>query len=667
MACRSRTGRSRRRRPPSSACPFTSGFFSKDEILYRAFVDRTVNPQRRRRAAAQAGTSTRRRSGSARSSTWSRVAAATLTAFYMCRALLPDVLGRLPGWTVGRPSLLAQQELAPHDGARRRRRARPRTTRTSRRPGYPPHESPWQMTVPLIILAAFSLFAGHPQPGLRHPEGPADGPLARAGVQGGDRGAVVFAHDNDAAWAEHMEWPLALGGIARVRRRHGARLVDVHRARRASPRSAPRRGAARASTSSLLDKWRVDELYDATVDRGGRLARRDARGGRQDDRRRHPRALHVARRRARPGRILRAFQNGVVHVYAAMMVVGLAVIGWFFAVPHPNATVVDAGNDDYVVTAAPGRRLRVPLGRRRRRQAREAGLRRRHDREGARRAGQDADGEPRGAERVRARAGRRPSSGAAASADVVALRHTMAIADTSHPLRAPHRGRRARCLRRRRSSPGSSSLVAVGVARRLLLRRRRPGDRRRRPSRRSCRGSTAGPCAARSPRWRRCSRSSSCACGPGAAAADATRRRPPRRGHLLSGSSGCPLVGRDRHPLHPRQAHAAFAVDDAARDARDARALAPAARVPMGRGYHFNEDVRVDAALRHPLPRRGRRHLALAGHAHGVHHADRDVRVVRLDPDAHQGLVLRAAPARRRRCSARSSRSTSSSSTSSGS
>jgi hypothetical protein len=52
--------------------------------------------------------------------------------------------------------------------------------------------------------------------------------------------------------------------------------------------------------------------------------------------------------------VLRAFQTGVVHVYAAMMVVGLAATGWFFAVPHPNATVVDAGNDDYVVTAAPG-------------------------------------------------------------------------------------------------------------------------------------------------------------------------------------------------------------------------------------------------------------------------------------------------------------------------
>jgi hypothetical protein len=54
------------------------------------------------------------------------------------------------------------------------------------------------------------------------------------------------------------------------------------------------------------------------------------------------------------GTVLRAFQNGVVHAYAAVMVVGLAVVGWFFAVPHPNATISDAGNDDYVVSAAPG-------------------------------------------------------------------------------------------------------------------------------------------------------------------------------------------------------------------------------------------------------------------------------------------------------------------------
>jgi hypothetical protein len=54
------------------------------------------------------------------------------------------------------------------------------------------------------------------------------------------------------------------------------------------------------------------------------------------------------------GTVLRAFQNGVVHVYAATMVVGLVAAGWFFSAPHANATIADAGNNDYVVTAAPG-------------------------------------------------------------------------------------------------------------------------------------------------------------------------------------------------------------------------------------------------------------------------------------------------------------------------
>jgi hypothetical protein len=44
----------------------------------------------------------------------------------------------------------------------------------------------------------------------------------------------------------------------------------------------------------------------------------------------------------------------VVHVYAGLMAVGFAATAWFFTTPHANATVVDAGGGDYVVTAAPG-------------------------------------------------------------------------------------------------------------------------------------------------------------------------------------------------------------------------------------------------------------------------------------------------------------------------
>jgi NADH-quinone oxidoreductase subunit L len=103
----------------------------------------------------------------------------------------------------------------------------------------------------------------------------------------------------------------------------------------------------------LLDKWRIDELYEATVismvdslaETSAAIDRTIVDGiiGRLS-------ALVVAA----SGTVLRAFQNGVVHMYATLMVVGMAAMTWFFAVPHANATVVDAGNDDYVVTAAPG-------------------------------------------------------------------------------------------------------------------------------------------------------------------------------------------------------------------------------------------------------------------------------------------------------------------------
>jgi hypothetical protein len=41
-------------------------------------------------------------------------------------------------------------------------------------------------------------------------------------------------------------------------------------------------------------------------------------------------------------------------VYAAMMVLGLAVVGWFFIQPHAEVAVTDSGNGDFVVNAAPG-------------------------------------------------------------------------------------------------------------------------------------------------------------------------------------------------------------------------------------------------------------------------------------------------------------------------
>ncbi len=360
--------------------PFTSGFFSKDEILYRAFVDRTVNPM--------ADSPMLRHfklfeppEGLGPVLYGVAVVAATLTAFYMCRLYFLTFWGDFKGWTVGRPSLLAKHEAAHGDDEHHdedlsdARLPAPRVALADDRAAHHPGD----------VLAV----RRRPQPGLRSPQGQAHRSLARARVQGGHGGRgrlrarqrrrVGGAHGVDAGHRRHL----------RVPHRDGPRLLDVRRregqARGAAwPRPSPAStsccstsGASTSSTTRPSSRWSTrsprpaPRSIAASID--GVLARFTA--------------LVVAA----SGTILRAFQNGVVHVYAAMMVVGLAVMTWFFAVPHANATVVDAGNDDYVVTAAPGVGLRLPLGRERRRTAGQAGLRAGRDAQAPRRAGQVHD------------------------------------------------------------------------------------------------------------------------------------------------------------------------------------------------------------------------------------------------------------------------------------
>jgi NADH-quinone oxidoreductase subunit L len=325
--------------------PLTSGFFSKDEILYRAYVDHTVNPQ--------AGHGLLKKVSVYAPPEWlgpvlywAAFAAAALTAFYMCRLYFLTFWGDFRGWTVGRPSLLALTEQSHGHDDDGHRHEEDLTT-----PGYPPHESPWQMTVPLIILGTFSAFAGFLNPGLHmFKEKPLDHwlePVFKAAIDG----AVLVGHHNDEAWAEHMEWPLAFGAF-------GAFAIGtsiayfIYVARKGEP-AARLASAFPAVYAFLLDKWRIDELYDATVISAvDSLADTSAAADRVivDGILARLTAMLVAA----SGTVLRSFQNGVVHVYAAMMVVGLAAMTWFFAMPHAAASIVDAGNADYVVTAAPG-------------------------------------------------------------------------------------------------------------------------------------------------------------------------------------------------------------------------------------------------------------------------------------------------------------------------
>src|SRR5260370_22109149 len=69
------------------------------------------------------------------------------------------------------------------------------------------------MRVALIILAGFLLFAGVLNPGFHIlKEKPMEHWLEPVFKAASD-GAVLFGHGNDKAWAEHMEWTLASGGI----------------------------------------------------------------------------------------------------------------------------------------------------------------------------------------------------------------------------------------------------------------------------------------------------------------------------------------------------------------------------------------------------------------------------------------------------------------------
>jgi NADH-quinone oxidoreductase subunit L len=318
--------------------PLTSGFFSKDEILYRSFIDHSVSP------FSQYLTS--RHVGAFNPPMWlgpalfiTAVLAATMTAFYMCRAVILTFYGDFRGWTIGRPSLLAREKSAGgHEGHD-----------DLSTPGAPPHESPWAMTVPLIILGTCSIFVGiifnagpiH-QEALHSMDKWLD-PVFADSVSGG----VKVVRDTN-------ELLVGLGGL-------GAFVVGtalaywMYISEKGEP--AKRLAAEYPRLYRLVyEKWRIDELYDLTV-----VAAVDALADTSatfidqwivDGVIAKLTALVVSV----SGTILRAFQTGVVQVYATMMVIGLACFGWFFVAPHA-ALSVDASKEDtgdYVVSAGPG-------------------------------------------------------------------------------------------------------------------------------------------------------------------------------------------------------------------------------------------------------------------------------------------------------------------------
>jgi NADH-quinone oxidoreductase subunit L len=332
-----------------AGAPLFSGFFSKDEILFKAFVSSSANPFAAG-LTAKGVTFWTPPSWLGPALYVVMLASATMTAFYMFRCFFLTFHGTFRGWEIGRGSafrsLPALEEVEhDHEDAPEHHHTEEDLTV----PGRAPHESPWQMTVPLIILAAFSCVAGFLNPAPITHALPMDHwlePVFEATYKiGGDPGPILTKAD-----AHSLAWPLAFGGIAAFAIGTGiAYWMYMMKAGEPAKELSERMPGL---YKLLYDKWRVDELYEKTV-----LAAVDALADTMAQVDRYIVDGILARGTALVvaafGHLFRAFQNGVVHVYAMAMVIGLAALAWHFGAPHPEGTVTEK-DGDYVVEAGPG-------------------------------------------------------------------------------------------------------------------------------------------------------------------------------------------------------------------------------------------------------------------------------------------------------------------------
>ncbi|HEX4337990.1 MAG TPA: NADH-quinone oxidoreductase subunit L [Polyangiaceae bacterium] len=321
--------------------PPLSGFFSKDEILHNVFVS-TVRPPTADGTAYGLTIFTWPTWGGPLLLT-AGLLAAVMTAFYMFRLYILTFLGEFRGWKVvanwtepaGGHGHDAHGHDA-HDDHGHDDHGHDAHGHASTEPleGPTPHESPWQMSLPLIVLGFLALVGG----ALMHPLERWLEPVfavARKGVEESDKGGIVM--------------PLALtAAIVGI----GAAFY-IYKQQNGAP--AKQLATQFPALHKLVyEKWHVDEFYDeffiGTVDFiadcfvwidkwvvDGIVAR------------------FTAWLVAVTGYLLRLLQTGRIQAYAAVMMVGTACLGWFFTMPQAKTHVErDDNSGHYTVSAAPG-------------------------------------------------------------------------------------------------------------------------------------------------------------------------------------------------------------------------------------------------------------------------------------------------------------------------
>jgi len=324
--------------------PGTSGFFSKDEILLKAFTSFVKSPVAGNKLSDGAAT--------IELFSWPSwmgtflyavgLLTALMTAFYMTRLFIGIFFGEFKGWKIvknWKGDAHGHDEADHGHGHDHEHHA----------PGEPlegpvPHESPWQMWLPLAILGFLAAFSGFLNAAPLHIT-PFDHWLEP--VFEGASQSVQLIEDAEGK----VPLFLALAFLAFAGGSGIAYWIYVMQ------KGEPARKFAEtfpAFHALVFDKWRVDEFYEEfVIGAVDSLAEFFAWGDKWVV------DFVLARVSAAlvsfSGTALRFIQTGRVQTYAAVMVLGLGGVGWFFTAPRVDAkTHANDASGEYTVNVAPG-------------------------------------------------------------------------------------------------------------------------------------------------------------------------------------------------------------------------------------------------------------------------------------------------------------------------
>jgi len=310
--------------------PGLSGFFSKDEILFRALASHNESHPWVGKVVFALGMTT-----------------AALTAFYMCRLLFLTFWGEFKGWSLDQASYPPGATIPAHghgdEDEHDEAHEDEHDDHHEAKPWDPPKDNPWNMTGALYVLAGLSVVAGF----INLPS------------------LFTGHHGQLALWLEPVvtEWHIDLHAA------HGVEVLAmvlgttaflvgsglayyVYVLKEGQP--------AKAIVSAMPgvhrfveNKWKIDELYEVTVVAAVRGA--SAVANFLDDYLIGGIIWVVTNIPKLLGQILRQFQTGKVQVYGAILALGmLGLLGWTMWVPSVSVSYRVEGSNRMILQANGG-------------------------------------------------------------------------------------------------------------------------------------------------------------------------------------------------------------------------------------------------------------------------------------------------------------------------